>query len=424
VQRRLHQPIDALQGQRGLYAAQAWLAGAPGLGLGLGLLDPSSDTRHRAAIDQCIDTGEPTLTATLARVQDPQQRPGFSLYLPVYRQGVAVDSPAQRRAALVGVLVAPLVADELLGPAHAGDAGRLEFDLFDAATTSPGAQRMYASQDDQVAPARSTASRPGPPARASRFSAELGLPVAGRTLALRVRSTPVFEQAVDQVSPVLVIVIGALASGLLAALLHQQLGGRHRAEVLARRMTAHLSQLALVARTTANPVIITNAARRITWVNAGFERLCGYTFAEALGRSPGELLQFDGTDRGTVERMRAALDAGRAFSGAVLNRSKGGRVYMLELEIQPVRNNAGELTGFIALESDVTARYAAEAALRASQAEVQRIVEHMLADGHLAGLRSDFTDLASASARPAEASTRRTRDAAVTTGSSSPCVTP
>lgn len=161
---------------------------------------------------------------------------------------------------------------------------------------------------------------------------------------------------------------GSVISGLLAALLHQQTTSRQRAEALAADMTAELRHLALVARKTSNAVVITDAQRRITWVNEGFEKVTGYSAEEVIGRSPGALLQFKGTDPWTIQQMRLALNKGVPFKGDVLNRAKDGRTYWLELDIQPVTNEEGELTGFIAIESDITARMESEQATHAARA--------------------------------------------------------
>jgi diguanylate cyclase (GGDEF)-like protein/PAS domain S-box-containing protein len=102
-------------------------------------------------------------------------------------------------------------------------------------------------------------------------------------------------------------------------------------------------------------VLITDAKRHITWCNAAFTALCGYTLAEARGHSPGELLQFDGTDGDTVVAMRRALDAGQGFEGRLRNRAKDGREYWTQLNIQPLRDADGALESFVAMGMDVTA---------------------------------------------------------------------
>jgi len=99
-----------------------------------------------------------------------------------------------------------------------------------------------------------------------------------------------------QWEPWLVLALGSLTGGLLARQLAMQARERHQARHASDHLHADLERLALVARTTSNAVIITDARRRITWVNAGFERITGYSAAEAQGRGPGELLQCDATD--------------------------------------------------------------------------------------------------------------------------------
>jgi PAS domain S-box-containing protein len=133
-------------------------------------------------------------------------------------------------------------------------------------------------------------------------------------------------------------------------------------------MLKELNRLARVAQQTSNAVIITDTQRRMTWVNAGFERITGYSAAEALGRNPAELLQFDQTDPQTILRIRKALDEKRPFVGEILNHGKHGQRYWLDLRIEPLHDEAGVHTGFMAIESDVTERKLAEAAQRASEA--------------------------------------------------------
>ena len=117
-----------------------------------------------------------------------------------------------------------------------------------------------------------------------------------------------------------------------------------------------LERLTLVARLTSNGVVITDAEGRIVWVNDAFERLTGYPLAEARGRRPGRLLQCEDSDPATVRAMGEAVRAGRAIRTEVLNHSKDGRRYWLDIDIQPLHDAQGALTGFIAVESDITER--------------------------------------------------------------------
>ncbi|MEM9294318.1 MAG: PAS domain-containing protein, partial [Planctomycetota bacterium] len=141
-------------------------------------------------------------------------------------------------------------------------------------------------------------------------------------------------------------------------------------------------RLAEVAKRTTNAVVMTDAQRRITWVNAGFTRVTGYEPEEVLGRKPGDLLQFEKSDPATIGAMRQAVRAGQPFRGEILNVGKTGREYWLDIDIQPRRNEQGELIGFVAVEADITeqvhAREASERAFREVQALRGALDEHAL----------------------------------------------
>ena len=128
---------------------------------------------------------------------------------------------------------------------------------------------------------------------------------------------------------------------------------------------AHLAHLALVARHTHNLVVIADTQRRITWVNEAFTRVTGYTLAEAVGRKPAELLQTPAVDPATVQQMRTAMDQGLGVRVELLNRSKHGRDYWLDVDIQPLHDRAGQLSGFIAVQTDITTQVNTRQHLRA-----------------------------------------------------------
>jgi len=137
------------------------------------------------------------------------------------------------------------------------------------------------------------------------------------------------------------------------------------------------SRLAVIARRTTNAIVTTDAARRITWVNEGFIRIAGYELSEVLGKSPGEVLQSPRTDPETVLRLREALNSTRPFRGEILNTSKHGRDYWLDLDIQPQFDEAGTLTGFMAIENDVTDQVQDRLRMRSVFAAVaEGIVQH------------------------------------------------
>lgn len=135
--------------------------------------------------------------------------------------------------------------------------------------------------------------------------------------------------------------------------------------------SAELSKLALVAQHTEDIVVICDNQRFIEWVNPAFTRLTGYSLDEVRGTIPGKFVQGPQTDPVTTKNIAIALAESKPIRTEILNYAKSGRAYWLELQINPIVNNAGEIERYIAVERDVTARKENDeklaAALRAAE---------------------------------------------------------
>lgn len=130
----------------------------------------------------------------------------------------------------------------------------------------------------------------------------------------------------------------------------------------------------IVARTT-NGVILTDAQGRVTWVNDAFTHISGYTLHEVLGKKPGAVLQGPQTDPHVVRRMREGIARGEPVRVEILNFHKNGSGFWLNIEIQPVRGEDGTITGFMAIESDITERKHVEHALQQQYSLVAKLLE-------------------------------------------------
>ena len=103
--------------------------------------------------------------------------------------------------------------------------------------------------------------------------------------------------------------------------------------------------------------------RPLIYVNEGFERVTGYSVAEVLGRNC-RFLQGPDSDPAAVAEIRAAVAGERECIVEILNYRRDGTTFWNRLSITPVRNGGGEVTHFIGVQSDVTARREAEQGLR------------------------------------------------------------
>jgi PAS domain S-box-containing protein len=127
------------------------------------------------------------------------------------------------------------------------------------------------------------------------------------------------------------------------------------AQVEALRASEEQAQkLSMVAARTDNAVVLTDCGGRTEWVNDGFTRMTGFTLSEVLGRTPGSVLQGPETDPNVVKRMREKLRRGEGFEEQVLNFSKDKRPYWVLIEVQPIKDDAGNTVQFMAIERDIT----------------------------------------------------------------------
>ena len=100
-------------------------------------------------------------------------------------------------------------------------------------------------------------------------------------------------------------------------------------------------------------VVITDASGVIRCVNTAFERLSGYAASEAIGR-PVRILKSGRHDSTFYRNLWDSLAAGRVWRGIFVNRRKDGGLYEDETVISPVRNDAGDVVGYLAVKRDVT----------------------------------------------------------------------
>ena len=323
-------------------------------------VDLWSQATARAALETAGNTGEPTLSGATALARDADQGAAV-LLLPLYRQDEPLDTPRQRLAALRGFLYAPIVLRELLASTAQLHSQRLDFEFFDG--TQADRQHLLFDADNHLSDARDV----GPARHRNReFEASRALVVHGHPFVMRAGSSVELERGLHTTGPALVGAGGVLLSLALASTVWLLLFGRSRAVALARAMTVELDRMAKVATHTSNSVLVTDAQLRIVWVNDAFVALTGHSRDKALGQTPAELLNSEATDLQEVQRMNQALQSGQSVRTQLQNRSKSGRNYWVDTEMQPLRDDAGAFAGYVSIETDITARMQADERLKAA----------------------------------------------------------
>jgi PAS domain S-box-containing protein len=203
---------------------------------------------------------------------------------------------------------------------------------------------------------------PAPPALLPQRLAELA------------RGGPPFEFEMDAVTragrAVCLRVLGEVvrdATGQVTALQGavQDITESRRARQQLRLLEASVARLNdVVLITELDPALVSGP--HITFVNNAFERLTGYRREEVLGR-PTSLLHGPLTSTAELQRIEQALAQQCSVRAELVNYTKSGRPFWIEIEIVPLVGVRGNTTHNVAVERDISERKRAEAEIRAAQ---------------------------------------------------------
>jgi PAS domain S-box-containing protein len=123
----------------------------------------------------------------------------------------------------------------------------------------------------------------------------------------------------------------------------------------------HLKLLESIITNTNDAVMITEAKQtdsqdtKIIYVNAAMVKMTGYTENEMIGRSP-RMFQGPKSDRAQLDKMKNAINNSEPCSSEIINYTKNGKLYWVDIDIAPVTDATGKVSHMIAIEKDITSR--------------------------------------------------------------------
>ncbi|MBO6532170.1 MAG: PAS domain-containing protein [Muricauda sp.] len=115
-----------------------------------------------------------------------------------------------------------------------------------------------------------------------------------------------------------------------------------------------LQKMSLIAEQTNSAVIITDKKGRITYTNGAFEKMTGFSERDALGKTPGSLLQGEESDPETVKEMSKAIKAKKGFHVNIINYDKAGHKYVVNVKAEPLYDREDNFLGFFSIQNDIT----------------------------------------------------------------------
>ncbi len=149
---------------------------------------------------------------------------------------------------------------------------------------------------------------------------------------------------------------GLLATALVSGAAGWLMGRRAQSRVRDPEMVRDLRRLATVVEHTSNAVLGLDLGLKVLWVNEGFTRTTGWQAAECVGRPIGEVFSHPDGDPSARAALRQAAARGESCRVEMVNRRKDGSAVWMNVEIQPTRDDAGRINGWIEIALDISHR--------------------------------------------------------------------
>jgi len=131
-----------------------------------------------------------------------------------------------------------------------------------------------------------------------------------------------------------------------------------------KQVENELMRLSVVASKINNGVAINDSSNRVTWVNAAFENITGYTLAEVQGRQLGDLISGPDTDRSIIQKAREMTRQGKSFTVDMLAYRKDRTPIWISIYNTVILDEEGNVESEVEIIIDITAKKQAEEELQ------------------------------------------------------------
>src|SRR6267378_4978939 len=349
-----------------------------GLDIGANPAVGSGDQQAVATLQNSArDTGNLTASGLPIRIKANKDYIGLAMRLPVYRNGMPIDTVEKRRAAYLGSIGAGFNVEKLMA------------DVLDKKTMQHMRFQVYGPAIDRITPNPSSIERllfdshqsiggappPSPQGdQTSTFTRVVPMEIAGRTWEIHfdVPKGAVIDHS-DRLFPSTVLLGGLLSSLLLFGVLYSLSSSRGRALTLAAQMTKDLREteerFRLIAESASDLIVLIDPQGRRIYANPAYGRLFGDK-TDLLGSDAFQEIHPE--DKEQVEKaffdtVRDGQNRDTEFRFLL----PGGEVRWIESHRSAVFDAQGRVAHVVAVAHDVTERRRQDEALRARDVQLQ-----------------------------------------------------
>ncbi len=127
-------------------------------------------------------------------------------------------------------------------------------------------------------------------------------------------------------------------------------------------------------------VMISDNTGTILWTNEGFSTITGYRLEEVIGQKPEQFLVGPESQEEILKNIRLNMFKGEAVVEEMIHYRKDGSPYWAMISVKPIHNEIGDITHYISIETDITARKEKEIDLEAEISERKELEKLLLSN--------------------------------------------
>jgi PAS domain S-box-containing protein len=141
-------------------------------------------------------------------------------------------------------------------------------------------------------------------------------------------------------------------------------------EQIAIRERHGRANLEAVTEQSRDLIVITDRQGLVEYVNPAFLKTTGYTINECLGSTPSKLVNSGHQLPAVYRELWRTIETGDVWQGRLIDRNKQGDLFVVDVNVFPLENYAGQIVNYVSISRDITERVAIE---RTVQEKTQRL---------------------------------------------------